>query len=58
MTKKTSYFTSPFFNKVEYNTADICRSGTTTQEEDFIESLGRTAFDSLRDREDFKDLLR
>ncbi len=52
------HFTSPFFDKVEHNTADICRSGTTTQEEDFIDALGRPAFDSLRDREDFKDLLR
>jgi len=52
------HFTSPFFDKVEYNTADICRSGTTTQEEDFIDALGRPAFDSLRDRDDFKDLLR
>ena len=51
------HFTSPFFNKVEHNTADICRSGTTTQEEDFIDALGRTAFDSLRNREDFKALL-
>lgn len=58
MKNNTVYrFTSPFFNKVEYNTADICRSGTTTQEEDFIEALGRTAFDSLRDLEDFKALL-
>ena len=51
------HFTSPIFNKVEHNTADICRSGTTTQEEDFIDALGRTAFDSLRNREDFKALL-
>ena len=51
------HFTSLFFNKVEHNTADICKSGTTTQEEDFIEALGRPAFDSLRDRDDFKDLL-
>lgn len=58
MRKNTVYrFTSPFFNKVEHNTADICRSGTTTQEEDFIEALGRTDFDSLRDLEDFKALL-
>lgn len=59
MRNNTVYrFTSPFFNKVEYNTADICRSGTTTQEEDVIDALGRAAFDSLRDREDFKVLLK
>ena len=52
------HFTSPFFNKVEHNTADICKSGTTTQEEDFIDALGRAAFDPIRDRDDFKDLLK
>jgi len=51
------YFTSPFFNKVRYNTADICRSGSTTQEEDLLEAMGRTAFDPLRDREDFRSLV-
>ncbi len=59
MLNNTVYdFTSPFFDKVGHNTAYICRSGTTTQEEDFFDALGRPAFDTLRDREDFNDLLR
>lgn len=59
MTKNAVYrYTSPFFNKVEYNTADICRSGTTTLVEDFMDALGRTVFDPIRNRDDFKDLLK
>ncbi len=47
---------SPFFDKLENNTADLCRSGTTTQEEDFWHALRRPVFDPLRDREDFRAL--
>ena len=56
-TNTVYHFTSPFLNKVEFNTLDICRSGTTTQEEDFMEALGRPIFDPLRSREDFQTLL-
>ena len=56
--ENTEYsFTGPFLNKVTYNTADICRSGTTTQEEDFLQALNRPAFDPLRNRADFQALL-
>lgn len=54
----TYHFTSPFLNSVEYNTADICRSGSTTRLEDFYAALSRSAFDSIRDREDFNNLLK
>lgn len=55
----TTYrYSSSFLNSVEYNTADICRSGTTTQLEDFKEALDRPEFDGIRAREDFNDLLK
>lgn len=50
----TYYFTSPFFDQVECNTNNICRTGTTTQKEDFYEYIQRKPFDRLHDREDFK----
>ncbi len=55
----TSYrFTSPFLNAVEYDTANICRTGTSTRKEDFIEFVKRSGFDALRNREDFQALLK
>ena len=50
------HFTSPFFNQVEHNTDDLCRTGTTTQVEDFYEFIKRDPFDKLHDREDFQKL--
>ena len=50
------HYTSPFFQKVEYTLKDICRTGTSTMVEDFYETLERSAFDALREREDFKAL--
>ena len=52
----TYYFTSPFFDQVECNTDNICRTGTTTQVEDFYEDIKRKPFDKLHNREDFKQL--
>ena len=55
----TSYhFTSPLLSAVTYNTADICRSGTTTRHEDFTEYLKGADFDLIRNREDFQALLK
>ncbi len=55
----TSYrFTSPLLNAVEYDTANICRTGTSTRKEDFIEFVKRSGFDALRNREDFQALLK
>ena len=54
---RTYHFTSPFFDEVEYDTANICRTGTTTQEQDFYEALSRESFDAIRDEERFKALL-
>ncbi|MBR6507318.1 MAG: helix-turn-helix transcriptional regulator [Clostridia bacterium] len=55
---QTYRFTSPFLNAEERNTADICRSGTSTHKEDLIERVKRSGFDALKDREDFKALLK
>ncbi len=50
----TYHFTSPFFNQVEWNINNICRTGTTTQVEDFYEFIKRNPFDRLHNREDFQ----
>lgn len=48
------HYTSPFFDQIEYNTENICKTGTTTQVEDFYEYLKGKPFDKLHDREDFQ----
>jgi transcriptional regulator with XRE-family HTH domain len=53
----TYHFTSPFFDQIEYNTANIFRSDTTTMEEHFNSALSRKCFEPLRDRDDFKKLV-
>ena len=55
---ETYCFTSPFLNAEEHKTADICRSGTSTRKEDFIDFVKRSGFDALKDREDFQALLK
>lgn len=55
---QTYRFTSPFLSAEEHNTADICRSGTSTRKDDFIEYVERSGFDALREREDFQALLK
>lgn len=50
-------YTSPFFDRVEYNIHDICKTGTTTQINDLQDALKETQFDPLRNREDFKHLI-
>lgn len=52
----TYHFTSPFFDQVEYNTKNICRTGTTSQVEDFYERIQRSPFDQLKERNDFQEL--
>jgi len=55
MEESTTYhLTSPFFDQVEHNIDNICRSGTTTQAEDFYEYIKRTPFDKLHSRDDFQ----
>lgn len=57
MEENTTYhFTSPFFDQVELNTDNICRTGTTTQVKDFYEYIKRNPFDKLHYREDFMQL--
>ena len=51
-------YTSPFLNAVEYNTADICRSGTGTLKETVFDFIKRPVFDTLRNREDFQEIFR
>ncbi len=55
---QTYRFTSPFLSAEEHNTADICRSGTSTRKEDFIDFVKRSDFDALRNREDYQELLK
>ena len=50
-------YTSPFFDQVEYNIHDICKTGTTIQVDNLLDVLKGAQFDSLRSREDFKHLL-
>ena len=47
-------FTGPFFDNMEHNVRDICKSNTTTYVEDLLDTLKRAPFDPLREREDFK----
>ena len=51
---ETYRFTSPFLSAEEHKTADICRSGTSTRKEDFMDFVKRSGFDALKDREDFQ----
>ena len=51
---ETYRFTSPFLDAEEHKTADICRSGTSTRKEDFMDFVKRSGFDALKDREDFQ----
>ncbi len=53
---KTYRFTSPFFNQVEYNTADICRTEAATQVDDFYKAIEQPCFNPLRNRDDFAAL--
>jgi len=53
---KTYRYTSPFFDRIEFNTEDICITGTTSEVEDVYEFIKHHDFSSLRDRDDFKAL--
>ncbi len=50
-------FTSPFFDKCEYNPDNFYRTGGGTLVEDFYEAIKRSPFDKLKDREDFQALI-
>ena len=47
-------YTSPFFDQVEYNTENLCKTGTSSMEEDFYAYVRRAPFTQLHDREDFQ----
>jgi len=50
-------YTSPVLNRLSFDVNDLMISGTTTLIEDFKTFLSQKDFDSLRDREDFRELL-
>ena len=50
-------YTCSILSEVTLTANDFFRSGTQTWLENFQECLRRTCFDSLRDREDFQELL-
>ena len=50
------YFTSPILNKLKFDSNTLSTSGTSTLAEDFVEYLSWGCFDSMREREDFKEL--
>ena len=51
------HFSSPFFDKVKINPSDICRTGTTSEEDAFFEALKQKSFDPLRNYEKFKNIV-
>ena len=55
-TGKTYQYTAPLLSGIEYNSKNLCISGTTTLIEDYHEYLTWKDFDPLREREDFKKL--
>ena len=50
-------YTCAILSKITYIPGETCRSGMTTETQDFKEILSRDWFDPLRDRDDFKQLL-
>ena len=49
-------YTAPMYNMLEYDTAKAMRSGSTVLSDELYEWLGSELFDSLRNRDDFKEL--
>jgi hypothetical protein len=54
---KTYRFTSPFFDRTEFNPETFCHSGDDSGLTALYEVLEDKAFDPIRDREDFRSLL-
>ena len=50
-------YTCEILNNITYVPSETCRSGMTTETQDFKEFLSRDWFDPLRERNDFKQLL-
>ena len=52
-------YTSPVFESLTLDTNDFCRTGSSTCEEDILKGLEKgSLWDTLRDREDFKALIK
>ncbi|MBQ4590829.1 MAG: helix-turn-helix transcriptional regulator [Clostridia bacterium] len=56
-TYQTYRFTSPFFDKTEFNPENFCHSGDDSSLTALYEVLEKKEFDPIRDREDFRALL-
>ena len=54
--KTTYHYTSPLFDRLEVDSAEFVRTGTTTTKEDFYEWLNRPQFDPLRGSAAFQKL--
>lgn len=48
----------PFFDKIQWNVEEICKTGTTTEVEDMLKFLERPLFDPIRERDDIKMLIK
>ncbi|MCR5353802.1 MAG: helix-turn-helix domain-containing protein [Clostridiales bacterium] len=55
---KPQPYTCAILNKLTFGSNDICFSGASTLPQDFMEYLSWKEFDPLRDRDDFKALLK
>ena len=50
-------YTCTIFNRLSFDSSEVCWSGMSTMTDDFREYLSWKEFDSLRDRDDFKPLM-
>lgn len=55
---KTTAKSLPFFDKLQCNVEEICKTGTTTEIEDMLKFLDRPLFDPVRERDDIKVLIK
>lgn len=58
MDGKVSAKSLPFFDKMQWNVEEICRTGTTTQVEDMLNFLDEPLFDPVREWDDIKALIK
>lgn len=55
---KVSAKSLPFFDKIQCNVEEICRTGTTTQVEDMLQFLDEPLFDPIREWDEIKLLIK
>ncbi|MBD5115499.1 MAG: helix-turn-helix transcriptional regulator [Ruminococcaceae bacterium] len=56
MKGNTSPKSEPFFDKLQWNVDEICKTGTRTDIEEMLEFLKKPLYDKLRERDDIKAL--